>query len=84
MKYDIESELTIDWSSMHRFHRAEFTRVFSSLSGGKKKWTYSNNDGCKVVYITYRDSYGYDIVSNAYIDSDEVKCNKRIRVHQLM
>lgn len=79
MKHDIENKVTIEWASINRLNLYRTSKEVATLNEGKKKWVFSNSDGCVVVYITYTDSDGDSIVSDAYISSGETKCEKRLR-----
>ena len=78
IKRDIENKVTIEWASINRFNLYRSSTYVDHLDDGKKKWVFSNFDGCEVVYITYTDSDGDSIVSDAYISSDEAACEKRL------
>jgi hypothetical protein len=78
MEWDIDMGRTIYSAGINRTYYG-FSREPSLLEDGKKKWTFSNDDGCEVVYITYTDKDGDDIVLEAYFLSEEFKCDKRIR-----
>ena len=78
MKHDTETGLTIDWAQINNGLYG-FSRKGVLLPNGMKKWIFSNNDGCEIIYITYTDKDGDDIVSDAYFMSKEIYCDKRIR-----
>ncbi len=61
-----------------------YDRKFIDLDDNKQKWIFINKEleGCIIEYIVYYDKDGDKRTLNAYISSDEEKCEQRIYTNQ--